>query len=183
MKRVLVLGTFDLLHPGHIRFLEKARTVGDELVVALNTDDFVERYKRPPIMTYEERATMLRALKVVYAVFPNFGGEDSKPAIIHAQKDRLDPIVIVHGSDWMGDSYMKQLQVTEDWLLQRGIGIKYVPYTEGISTTDLIRRIKTPPPCTCAGRCVGQAVLDDNARHRHDPERVCRESVQKGWRA
>lgn len=176
MKRVLVLGTFDLLHPGHVSFLKAAASQGDELWVALNTDDFVGRYKRPVIMTYEERATMLRALRMVDKVFPNFGAEDSKPAIIHAQKHTLDPLVIVHGSDWMGDDYMKQLQVTDDWLLQRGIGIKYVPYTEGISTTDLIRRIKAPPPCTCAGRCVGQGVLDDRARHAHDPERKCRES-------
>jgi glycerol-3-phosphate cytidylyltransferase len=176
MRRVLVLGTFDLLHPGHIAFLNAARSVGEELVVALNTDDFVNRYKRPPIMTYEERATMLRSLKVVDGVFPNFGSEDSKPAIIHAQKHTLDPIVIVHGSDWMGDSYLKQLQVTPEWLMERGIKIEYVPYTEGISTTDLIRRIKEPPPCTCVGMCVGQFVLDENAYAAHAPERKCRKS-------
>jgi glycerol-3-phosphate cytidylyltransferase len=139
---VLVLGTFDLLHPGHVQFLEQAAVFGDELWVALNPDDFVRRYKRPPILTYEERATMLRALSVVDHVFPNFGAEDSKPAIIHARKHTLEPMVIVHGDDWTGESYLRQLQVTEEWLTDRDIRIEYVPYTASISTTDLIERCR-----------------------------------------
>lgn len=176
MKRVLVLGTFDLLHPGHLEFLWQAAKHGDSLVVALNTDEFVNEYKRPPIMTYQERARMLRALRIVDDVFPNFGGYDSKPAITHAQKRAMDPLVIVHGDDWTGAAYLKQLDVTQDWLDQRGITIEYVPYTEGVSTTDIIRRIKAPPLCRCAGLCVGQGVLDDQARHMHEPERTCREA-------
>jgi glycerol-3-phosphate cytidylyltransferase len=177
MSTVLVLGTFDLLHPGHVKFLRQAAFYGDKLVVALNTDEFVNAYKRPPIMTYDERAEMLRSLRLVDAVFPNFGGYDSKPAIVHAQKCfPMERLVIVHGDDWTGESYLKQLDVTREWLDQREITIEYVPYTTSISTTDLIRRIKKPPVCKCSGRCVGQGVLDDAARHMHEPERTCREA-------
>lgn len=176
LTRVLVLGTFDLLHPGHVNFLREARYLGDELWVALNTDDFVERYKRPPIFTFEERRQMLKALRDVDIVFPNFGSEDSKPAIIHARKGTLEPMIIAHGDDWTGEDYMRQLDVTEEWLQARDIRIEYVPYTAGVSTTDIIRRIRPVPACSCGEVCIGQTALDEQAELLHMPERRCRRS-------
>jgi len=176
LKRVLVLGSFDLTHAGHVRFLSKAAALGDELYVALNSDDFIRRYKREPILTWKERAEMLAALKVVDYVFPNFGSEDSKQAIIHANKG-ADELIIVHGDDWTGDSYMEQLQVTAEWLDQRMITIAYVPYSAGISTTEILQRIADKdmtPFCRCGMICVGQSVLDDRTEHKIDARRRCK---------
>ena len=81
-------GTFDLIHSGHIRFLRACRRIaGDEgqVVLALNTDEFVETYKgKAPVMTYDERKTVLLACKYVDDVVPNLSGADSKPTIWNA---------------------------------------------------------------------------------------------------
>lgn len=177
MKRVLVLGSFDLTHAGHVRFLKQAANLGEDLWVALNTDDFIRRYKRPPILTYAERKEMLSALSVVDAVFPNFGSEDSKPAIVYANKGASDGLVIVHGDDWTGADYLRQLQVTEEWLDQRMIEIAYVPYTASVSTTMILDRIAlmdTTLFCRCGTVCVGQSVLDDQAEFNILPRRRCK---------
>ena len=135
-KIVYTGGTFDLLHPGHMNFLKKARELGDFLVVSLNTDEFCAQYKRKPIMTYKERKEALKACRYVDAVVENSGGFDSKPAI-----DAVRPQIIVHGDDWTGPKYLKQLGITSGYLKKRGIKLVYVPYTKGISTTNLIKRI------------------------------------------
>lgn len=176
MKRVLVLGSFDLTHAGHVRFLKQAAAFGDELWIALNSDDFMRRYKREPILTYGERLDVLRALRVVDNVFPNFGAEDSKPAIVYAGKG-TDELVIVHGDDWTGEAYLEQLQVTPEWLDQRMITIEYVPYSKGVSTTEILDRVRGrdyTPFCRCGTRCVGQAVLDDQTEHGIAPRRRCK---------
>jgi glycerol-3-phosphate cytidylyltransferase len=134
-KIVYVGGTFDLVHYGHGRFLEQAKKLGDFLVVALNTDEFSEEYKRKPILNYNERKETLKMLPFVDSVVPNVGGRDSKPTILHVKPD-----IIVHGDDWTGDSYMKQLGVTKKFLKDNGIEIIYVPYTKGISTSEIIKR-------------------------------------------
>lgn len=177
MKRVLVLGSFDLLHPGHLSLLRKAATFGDQLWVAVNSDEFMARYKRPPIMKLKERMDMLSALSLVDEVFPNFGGEDSKPAIVHANKGAHDGLVIVHGDDWTGESYLQQLGVTQEWLDQRMIEIEYVPYTQGVSTSDILRRVADmdmTPFCRCGTMCVGQSVLDDQTEYGVAPRRKCK---------
>lgn len=134
MTRVYVGGTFDLFHPGHIALLKAASELG-EVWVALNTDEFAGRYKRPPIMTLRERAAMVSSCKFVHSVIVNHGGEDSKPAILNVR-----PQIIVHGDDWTGPAYMQQLAVNESWLDQWGIQLVYLPYTAEVSTTDLIGR-------------------------------------------
>lgn len=132
--RVYVPGTFDLLHVGHVRLLRRAAELG-EVWVGVNTDEFAARYKRPPVVPMEERIEMLNSLRVVAGTVINHHGENSRPAIL-----RVNPRFIVHGDDWTGAAYMDQLGVTEGWLDQHGIEIRYLPYTEGVSTTDLIRR-------------------------------------------
>lgn len=136
MNRVLALGTFDILHPGHVRFLRAASSMGDHLTVAVNTDAFTAKFKRPPIFTLSERTEMLGALAVVDTVIVNEGGADAKPAILQS-----GATIVVHGDDWTGASYMAQLDVTRPWLESHGVEIRYVPYTAGISTTDIILRI------------------------------------------
>lgn len=133
-NRVLCLGTFDLLHVGHLRLLERASQIGP-LTVAVNTDAFAAKYKREPVCPLDHRIEMLRALRCVDRVIVNTGGADSKPAILDAK-----PRFIVHGDDWVGDDYMRQLDVNPKWLEEHGIDLLYLSYTGGVSTSALLRR-------------------------------------------
>lgn len=136
MPIVYTGGTFDLPHKGHYRLLQRAAEIGT-VVVALNTDEFIKAYKgRPPILTYEERQEALLACRWVDRVVPNVGGEDSTIAI-----EMVKPDYIIIGSDWARKDYYLQMGFSQDWLDQRGIGLIYVPYTKGISTTDIKNRM------------------------------------------
>lgn len=130
-------GTFDLFHAGHVAFLERCAEFG-HVVVALNTDEFVAAYKgRSPVCTYTERAAVLEACIHVARVVPNDGGADSRPTI-----EKVAPDLIVIGSDWARRDYHAQMGFTQEWLDERGIGLAYVPYTAGISTSDLRSRLR-----------------------------------------
>jgi glycerol-3-phosphate cytidylyltransferase len=129
-------GTFDLPHPGHYRLLERAADFG-EVVVALNTDEFIFKYKgKLPILSYTEREEILLACKWVDRVVPNVGGDDSTISI-----EMVKPDYIIVGSDWARRDYYKQMGFTQDWLDERGIGLIYVPYTKGISSTEIKKRM------------------------------------------
>ena len=129
-------GTFDLFHSGHVAFLRKCALVGC-VTVSLNTDEFIHSYKgKPPVMSYAEREAVLLACRYVDAVVPNVGGDDSTIAI-----EAVQPDIIIIGSDWARRDYYKQMGFDQDWLDERGIGLAYIPYTQGISTTDLKKRI------------------------------------------
>lgn len=138
--RVYTGGTFDLLHYGHGNLLRQCRHVAGpngSVTVGLNLDDFVATYKgRPPVLTYRERAAALIQCRYVDHVVPNIGGPDSRPAILQANPD-----VIVVGSDWQYKDYEGQIGVTREWLDEYGIEIRYVRYTEGISSSDIRRRL------------------------------------------
>ena len=129
-------GTFDLFHAGHVRFLQRCAEFG-EVVVSLNTDEFIEEYKKkPPVLSYSDRREVLLACRYVSRVIPNVGGTDSKPAIL-----AVDPDMVVIGSDWARKDYYKQMGFTQDWLDERGIGLAYIPYTQGISSTVIKERM------------------------------------------
>lgn len=130
-------GTFDLIHSGHVNFLRRCAEIGN-VTIALNTDEFIAEYKgKPPIMSYDERFAVLSEFYSVKNIFPNEGGADSKPTIL-----RANPDIVAIGSDWARKDYYKQMGFTQDWLDERGISLMYIPYTQGISTTELKRRIK-----------------------------------------
>lgn len=130
-------GTFDLIHSGHVNFLRRCAEIGN-VTIALNTDEFIAEYKgKPPIMSYDERFAVLSEFYSVKNIFPNEGGADSTPTIL-----RANPDIIAIGSDWARKDYYKQMGFTQDWLDERGISLMYIPYTQGISTTELKRRIK-----------------------------------------
>ena len=139
-KIIYTGGTFDLFHSAHVRFLKACRRLaGDDgvVVVSLNQDAFIQAYKgKSPIMTFEERKEILLGCKYVDRVIPNVGGADSKPAI-----ESVMPDFIVIGDDWARRDYYAQMQFTQAWLDDLEIQLVYVPYTQGISTTDLKRRI------------------------------------------
>lgn len=137
-------GTFDLFHAGHVKFLKQCKRIAGEdgsVIVSLNPDEFIEAYKgKAPIMSYEDRKTILLACKYVDGVVPNHGGADSKPSIGGVQPD-----FIVIGDDWARKDYYAQMQFTQAWLDKQKIQLVYVPYTEGISTTELKKRIMHNP--------------------------------------
>jgi len=138
MSKVLYTGgTFDLFHYGHTNFLRQCSKLADKIIVSLNTDEFIQEYKgKTPIMTYSEREQSLMDCKYVHAVVPNSGGADSKPAILS-----VNPDIIAIGTDWAKKDYYKQMQFTQEWLDDNDILLVYLAYTEGISTTEIKRRI------------------------------------------
>lgn len=132
-------GTFDLFHSGHVEFLKKCSDIADKVVVSLNTDEFIEKYKgKPPIISYWDRYTVLDACVYVDEVIPNSGGADSKPAIME-----IEPDIIAIGSDWARRDYHSQMGFDQDWLDAWDISLMYIPYTKGISSTDIKARLKT----------------------------------------
>ena len=136
MGLVYTGGTFDLFHAGHTRFLARCAEFGS-VVVSLNTDEFIEAYKgKPPVISFSDRREVLLSCRFVERVIPNIGGADSKPAIL-----AVDPDMVIIGTDWARKDYYKQMGFTQDWLDERGIGLAYIPYTEGISSTIIKERM------------------------------------------
>ena len=135
--KVYTGGTFDLFHANHVNFLRKCAELGS-VTVSLNTDEFIQAYKgKSPVIPYEERAAVLLGCRYVSAVVPNLGGADSKPAI-----DLVSPNLIVVGSDWARRDYHAQMGFDQDWLDERGIGLCYVPYGVGVSSTQIKERMR-----------------------------------------
>ena len=135
---VYVGGTFDLFHYGHARFLEQCAKHG-KVIVAINTDDFCERYKRKPVLSLEERIESVKACRWVDEVIVNVGDEDSGLTIDLVKDKKIS--AIAHGDDWTGPALINQLGISQEWLDKRNIKMLYIPYTAGISTSDIIRRI------------------------------------------
>ena len=136
MPTIYTGGTFDLFHSGHVNLLRRCAELGD-VVVSLNTDDFIKGYKgESPVLSYQEREAVLNACMYVNQVVPNVGGSDSKIAI-----ELVQPDYIVIGSDWVRKDYYSQMGFDQDWLDARGIGLVYIPYTKGVSSTNIKGRI------------------------------------------
>ncbi len=125
-------GCFDLLHRGHIRYLEQARALGDLLVVAINSDASVRRLKGPgrPVVAAEARAEVLAALAVVDLVV--IFDELDPARVIRAVR----PNVLVKGGDWPVDQI-----VGADIVRANGGEVRSLPFVEGFSTSALIRRM------------------------------------------
>ena len=136
MSIVYTGGTFDLFHSGHVNFLRRCRDIaGDQgtVVVGVNSDEFIMRYKKKaPIQTLEERMAVLGACRFVDRVIVNVGEEDAKPVLL-----TVNPNYVVIGSDWARKDYYAQMKFTQDWLDQKNIGLIYIPYTKGISSTQI----------------------------------------------
>lgn len=124
MKRILTYGTFDLLHYGHIRLLQRAKALGDYLVVALSTDEFNAGKGKKAYHNYETRKKMLEAIRYVDLVIPE---ECWEQKISDVQKYDIDMVVM--GSDWAGSDKFDYLK---DYC-----EVVYLDRTEGISTTKI----------------------------------------------
>ena len=124
MKRVLTYGTYDLLHYGHIALLERAKALGDYLVVAISTDEFNWNCKQKKCyFTYEERKRMVEALRCVDLVIPEENWEQKRSDI---HEYHIDTFVM--GDDWVGKF---------DFLEEEGCNVVYLPRTPEISTTQI----------------------------------------------
>lgn len=133
---VFTNGVFDLLHPGHVRYLQAARAEGDTLIVAINSDASVSAIKGPtrPITPERERAEILDALACVDAVV--VFGEETPFEIISA----VQPDVLVKGADWAADKI-----VGRDVVEARGGKVVRMPVEQGWSTTSIIARASGRP--------------------------------------
>ena len=132
-KRVVMTnGCFDIIHPGHVRYLQQASELGDVLVVAVNDDDSVRRLKGPsrPLNTVEDRMAVLAALSGVDYVVPFT--EDTPQRLI----ELLAPDVLVKGGDYSVDQIAGHESV-----LARGGEVRILDFLSGHSTTNLIERL------------------------------------------
>ena len=130
---VFTNGCFDLLHPGHVRYLAAARALGDVLVVGLNGDASIRRLKGAgrPVLTVDERAEVMAGLAAVdhLIVFD----DDTPRAVIAA----LLPDVLVKGADWATEDIVGREEVEA-----AGGRVARIDLVPGVSTTELIRRIR-----------------------------------------
>lgn len=133
---VFTNGVFDILHPGHLRYLQAARRHGDLLIVGLNADASVRRNKgsERPINPESERAEVLLALACVDAV--SVFDEDTPAEIIR----RVQPDVLVKGADWPADQI-----VGRDTVESRGGVVIREPIEQGFSTTSIVEKVKARP--------------------------------------
>jgi len=132
-RRIYVDMIADLFHPGHVAFLRKVKELGGCLIVGICGDKDCESYKRLPILKLDERVEMVKSCRYVDAVLPNAPLKVNEDVIRGLEID-----LVVHGDDF------DQQQIEEYYQVPLKMGIfQTVPYTPGISTTEIIKRIKT----------------------------------------
>jgi D-glycero-beta-D-manno-heptose 1-phosphate adenylyltransferase len=131
---VFTNGVFDLLHPGHVRYLQEARRLGDRLIVGINSDRSVRAIKGPdrPITPERERAEVLSALACVDEVIVF---DEPTPHDVIA---RIQPDVLVKGADWAADAI-----VGRDIVEARGGKVVRIAIEEGYSTTAILRKVRS----------------------------------------
>ena len=127
-------GCFDILHLGHIDYLEKAGQLGSKLIIGINSDRSVQRLKGPqrPVQPEEARARMLAALEFIDAVV--LFEEDTPLRLI----ETLRPHILVKGNDYTLDKI-----IGADFVLNNGGEVKTIPLVEGYSTTQIIEKIRS----------------------------------------
>jgi len=134
LRVVFTNGCFELLHSGHVSYLEQARALGDVLVVGLNSDASARRLAKGrgrPFVGQDDRARVLAALEAVDAV--SVFDEDTPARLVEA----LVPDVLVKGADWALDEVVGR-EVVE----AAGGRVVLIPLVEGMSTSSLVRRIR-----------------------------------------
>lgn len=134
---VLTTGTFDIPHAGHAAFLRKAERLGGRPVVGVLSDNFVEQYKgKRPIYSQAARSEL---------VFEMTGRH---PHIIERQREFFiefgepDNTIIAVGSDWATKDYYHQIGLSPSEVLDLGYTLAYIPYTRGISTSQIVERVR-----------------------------------------
>lgn len=127
-------GVYDMFHIGHLNILKKAKEQCDYLIVGVSTDELVQIDKnKTPVIPYEERATIVSALKYVDKVVPQM----NKDKMSAWEKYKFNAMFV--GSDWEGTSQWNKFEEEFEPL---GVDIVYLPHTDGICSTDLTNYIK-----------------------------------------
>lgn len=127
-------GVFDMFHVGHLNILKKAKEQCEYLIVGVSTDEVVEQYKhKKPVIPFEERIEIVRSIRYVDEVVP----QSSMDKFEAWEKLKFD--ALFHGSDWKNSDMYNTI---ERQLKEVGVDVVFLPHTEGVSTTDLIRRIR-----------------------------------------
>jgi glycerol-3-phosphate cytidylyltransferase len=127
MKRIITFGTYDLLHVGHIRILERSAKLGDKLIVGVSSDELnISKKGRAPVYSTSDRVEIIKSIRCVDEVFVEHSLEEKGQYILDAKAD-----ILVMGDDWAGkfDEFNTICDVV------------YLPRTEGISTTHYIETI------------------------------------------
>ena len=124
---VYTSGTFDMLHVNHLNMINYARGLGDILIVGVNSDELVLKYKTNPIIPFDARISLMKAIKGPDIVIPQHSLEHTEKV----KKLKFDIFVV--GDDWAGKfNYLEDL----------GVSVVYFPYGKGVSSTKLKEEIK-----------------------------------------
>lgn len=127
MKKVITYGTFDLFHIGHLNLLERAKSMGDYLIVAVSTDEFNALKNKASAVPFEDRARIVAALKCVDEVIPENSWDQKREDILN---HGVDTFVI--GDDWEGKfDFLSDI-----------CNVSYLKRTEAISSTELKNKIR-----------------------------------------
>lgn len=127
-------GVYDMFHIGHLNILKKAKEQCEHLIVGVSTDEVVEQYKhKKPVIPFEERLAIVQAIRYVDEVV----SQTSMDKFEAWKVLRFD--VLFHGSDWKNSAMYNEI---EQKLNAVGVDVVFFPHTEGVSTTDLIERIR-----------------------------------------
>jgi len=129
MLKIYATMVGDLFHRGHLEFIKKAKKLGDYLIIGLHPDDIIKKYKRAPIICFEDRKEILQAIKGVNLVVEDCMDYRSPTMFENVEKYKID--IVIHGNDWIPPLY-KELKCK----------VAIVPYYDNISTTKIIENVK-----------------------------------------
>ena len=137
MKRKIVgytTGVYDMFHMGHLNILRRAKEQCDFLIVGVSTDELVQKEKNKiPIISFQERVEIIKELRCVDMVVPQYNKDKVEAWKVH----HFDKMFV--GSDWKGTP---QWKIFEEQFAPLGVGIVYLPHTDGISSTILAEVVK-----------------------------------------
>lgn len=132
MKTIFSCGVFDLFHIGHLNFLKQSKSYGDRLIIGVNTDDFTLSYKnKKPIIPFEQRLEIVNSCKYVDVTVK---AEEYLP-LKYIKEYNVDIITV--GSEW------ENIELESiKWAKNNGIKVIYINYTQNISTSYIVKKIK-----------------------------------------
>ncbi len=146
MTTIYIGMSADLLHPGHLNIINEARKIGGDIIVGLLTDKAIASYKRLPYMDFEQRKVVIENIKGVTKVIPQ-ETLDYVPNLL-----KIKPDYVLHGDDWKTGVQANVRQRIVETLAQWGGKVIDIPYTKGISSTQLnavLKEIGTTPEIRC----------------------------------
>lgn len=127
-------GVFDMFHVGHLNIIEKAKEQCEYLIVGVSTDEVVQKYKnKTPVINFAQRKRIVEAIRYVDKVVP----QTTMDKTVAWNELKFD--AIFHGDDWKGTGYYNEC---EQKLKELGVDVVFIPHTPGISSTEIIEKIR-----------------------------------------